>query len=105
MQRQLGSDVANRLDRVIEDRFRASQRRARELDEDLLRQSRLIEGRTPVQVMNLEQHLRPRLNRDFATSDNLRRRIDRQRDNRESSMRRERSLFNRENSINSSNSS
>jgi hypothetical protein len=105
MQRQLGRDVANRLDRVVEDRFRGSQRRARELDEDILRQSRLIDGRTPVQVMNLEQHLRPRLNRDFATSDNLRRRIDRQRDNRESAMRRERSLFNRENSINSSNSS
>ena len=55
--------------------------------------------------MNLQQYLTPRLNRDFATSDNLRRRIDRQRDNRESAMRRERSLFNRENSINSSNSS
>lgn len=101
---QRGRDVANRLDKMVENRFKASQRRARELDEELLRQSRLIDGRTPVQVMNLQQYLTPRLNRDFATSDNLRRRIDRQRENRELEMRRQRSAFNRENSINSNSS-
>lgn len=96
---QRGREVANRLDRIVENRSRHNEFLAQELGDELLRQSMLIDGRTPVQVMNLEEVLRPRLNSSFAIGDNLRRRIDRQRENRESDMRIQRSAFNRENTI------
>jgi len=67
------------------------------LDEELLGQSRLIDGRTPVQVMNLDEHLRPFQRRSFAETDNLRRDIDRGRNTREMRMRRNREEFNRGN--------
>ena len=101
MRRQFGKDISDRLDRTVEDRFRTSQRKARELDEKLLRQSRLINGRTPVQVMNLENELRHLQNRDFATTDNIRRNTDRLRNRRELTMRRNRINFNREYNIDS----
>ena len=95
MRRNRGRDIALHADRMRDMRERRSRMDANILDEELLRQSRLIDGRTPVQVMNLDEHLRPFQHRSFAETDNLRRNIDRQRDLRERGVRRDREEFNR----------
>jgi len=95
MRRNRGREIALQADRMRDMRERRSRMDANILDEELLRQSRLIDGRTPVQVMNLDEHLRPFQHRSFAETDNLRRNIDRRRDSMERRMRRDREEFNR----------
>ena len=95
MRRNRGREIALQADRMRDMRERRSRMDANILDEELLRQSRLIDGRTPVQVMNLDEHLRPFQHRSFAETDNLRRNIDRQRDLRERGVRRDREELNR----------
>jgi len=95
IRRNRGRDIALQADRMRDMRERRSRMDANILDEELLRQSRLIDGRTPVQVMNLDEHLRPFQHRSFAETDNLRRNIDRQLDLRERGVRRDREEFNR----------
>ena len=75
--------IANRIDRERDLREVRSRMEANRLDEELFRQSRLIDGRTPVEVMDLENALRPLQNRDFATTDNIRRNTDRLRSRRD----------------------
>ena len=95
--RNRGRDIALQTDRMRDMRESRSRMESTRLDEELLGQSRLIDGRTPVQVMNLDEHLRPFQRRSFAETDNLRRDIDRGRNTREMRMRRNREEFNRGN--------
>jgi hypothetical protein len=93
IRRPTAREISRQTDQRVEQRTLRNRRRARELDDDLLRQSRLIDGRTPVQVMDLENQLRPLQNRDFATRDNIRRNIDRMRNTRENQMLQNRRNF------------
>jgi len=85
--RQRSSDEAisnaNRIDRERDLREVRSRMEANRLDEELFRQSRLIDGRTPVEVMDLENSLRYRQTSSFGEGDNLRRNIDRMRSRRD----------------------
>jgi hypothetical protein len=74
------------------------------LDEELLRKSRLIDGRTPVEIMDLENVLRPLQNRDFATTDNIRRNTDRMRNIRENQVLQDRRDFELRDDFNESDS-
>ena len=89
-----GRELASRIDRMERSRNIRSRQNAEILDEELLQQSRLIHGRTPVQVMDLENRLRYRQNRSIGVGDNISRAIDRERRRRDESTRRERELFN-----------
>jgi len=75
--------IADRIDRERDLREVRSRMEANTLDEELFRQSRLIDGRTPVEVMDLENALRYRQNYSFGVGDNLRRNIDRLRSRRD----------------------
>jgi len=85
--RQRSSDEAisnaNRIDRERDLREVRSRMDANRLDEELFRQSRLIDGRTPVEVMDLENELRYRQTSSFGVGDNIRRDIDRMRSRRD----------------------
>ena len=91
-------ELASRIDAMERSRNIRSRQRADALDEELLQQSRLIDGQTPVQVMDLENRLRYRQNRSMGVGDNISRNIDRERRRRDESTRRERELFELENS-------
>ena len=97
-----GRELASRIDRMERSRNIRSRQNAERLDDELLQkalqQSRLIDGRTPVQVMDLENQLRYRQNRSMGVGDNISRNIDRERRRRDESTRRERELFELENS-------
>ena len=93
-----GRELASRIDRMERSRNIRSSQNAERLDEELLQQSRLIHDRTPVQVMDLENRLRYRQNRSIGVGDNISRNIDRERRIRDESTRRERELFELENS-------
>jgi len=64
-----GRELASRIDRMERSRNIRSRQNAERLDDELLQQSlqqsRLIDGRTPVQVMDLENQLRYRHNRSM----------------------------------------
>ena len=93
-----GRELASRIDGMERSRNIRSSQNAERLDDELLQQSRLINGRTPVQVMDLENQLRYRHNRSMGVGDNISRNIDRERGRRDESTRRERELFELENS-------
>ena len=80
--RPTASEIADQTDRRIEQRTLRSRYRARELDDELLRRSRLIDGRTPVQVMDLQNRINYRRNVPRTQSENVVRRIDRERQRR-----------------------
>ena len=90
-----GRELASRIDAMERSRNIRSRQRADALDEELLQQSRLIDGRTPVQIMDLENQLRYRQNRR-GVGENIVRNIERERSRRDESMRRERELFEQE---------
>ena len=90
-----GRELVSRIDAMERSRNIRSRQRADALDEELLQQSRLIDGRTPVQVMDLENLLRYRQNRR-GVSENIIRNIDRERRIRDESTRRDRELFEQE---------
>ena len=96
--------LANRIDRIRDERERHSIMEANILDEELLRQSRLIDGRTPAEIMDLENVLRPLQNRDFATTDNIRRNTDRMRNIRENQVLQDRRDFELRDDFNGSDS-
>ena len=72
-----GRERSDRIDRMRNERDIRTRTDRDRFDEERLQQSRLIDGRTPVEVMDLENSLRYRQNYSFAQGDNLRRRIDR----------------------------
>jgi hypothetical protein len=80
--RPTAREISRQTDRRVEQRTLRNRRRARELDDDILRQSRLIDGRTPVQVMDLQNRIDYRRNVPRTQSENVVRRIDRERQRR-----------------------
>jgi len=80
--RPTAREIANQTDRKVEQRTLKNRRRARELDDDILRRSRLIDGRTPVHVMNLQNRIDYRRNVPRTQSEDVVRRIDRERQRR-----------------------
>ena len=80
--RPTASEIADQTDRRVEQRTLRNRRQARELDGEILRESRLIHGRTPVQVMDLQNRINYRRNVPRTQSENVVRRIDRERQRR-----------------------
>jgi len=82
IRRPTAREISGQTDQRVEQRTLRNRRRARELDDDLLRQSRLIDGRTPVQVMDLQNRINYRRNVPRTQSEGVVRRIDQQRQRR-----------------------
>ena len=82
VRRPNASEMSRQTDQRVEQRTIRNRRKARELEDKLLRQSRLINGRTPVQVMDLQNRINYRRNVSRSQSDNLVRQIDRERQTR-----------------------
>lgn len=80
--RPTAREIADRTDQRVEQRTLRNRGRARELDAEILRQSRLIDGRTPVQVMDLQNRINYRRNVPRTQSENVVRRIDQERQRR-----------------------